>query len=160
MNYKNQFDELHRKYHPMVLQLCMGYSKGAEAIAKDLSQDVFINIWHALPAFEKRSSFKTWIYRITVNTCLMQIRKDKKMSTEQIGDQHMLPVNIEEVDKSYGSLYAAIGKLTEVDRLLMMLLLDELSYDEIAEVMGIKAVNLRVKIYRVKERLKKILANG
>ncbi len=92
-------------------------------------------------------------------TCL-QIRKDKKIVTQQVDDQQISSVTASEVDHTYQSLYTAIGKLEEVDRVLMMLLLDELSYEEIAEVLGIKPTNLRVKIHRVKEKLKKILENG
>ncbi len=160
MNFHLQFDELHKKYHAMVLQMCLGYSNGVEDVAKDLSQEVFVNVWHSLPRFEGRSSHKTWIYRITVNTCLMQLRKHKKMTTESIEPKHLNQDNSASEETNYNALYVAIGKLKEVDKLLIMLLLDDLSYEEIGEVMGLNQVNLRVKIHRAKEKLKNIMKNG
>ncbi len=158
MNYHLQFDEVHKKYQGMVLQLCLGYSKGEIDSAKDLSQDVFVNVWNALPKFEGKSSYKTWIYRITVNTCLMQLRNLKKMQIESIEYKHLNDKSTSE-DHNYNTLYTAIGALKEVDRLLIMLMLDDLTYEEIAEIMGINQVNLRVKIHRVKEKLKNIMKN-
>ena len=65
--------------------------------------------------------------------------------------------NSNETDQNFATLYQAIGKLNEVDRLIIMLVLDELSYDEIAEIMGINPTNLRVKIHRIKKKLKELL---
>jgi len=160
MEQKAIFEDLYRKYQGMVKQLCLGFSKGEEAAANDLSQDVFMNVWNALSDFRFKSSYKTWIYRITINTCLMQIRKDKKMTVLSVTDDHLSLKREEEAAQRHKDLYLAIGQLAKVDRLLMMLLLDELSYEEIGEVMGIKQTNLRVKIHRVKVKLKKILNNG
>ena len=78
MKASNDFENLYEQYKPMVLQLCLGYAKGNMALAKDLTQDVFINVWHALSAFQGKSTYKTWIYRITANTCLTYIKKSKK----------------------------------------------------------------------------------
>ena len=74
---RSEFETLHTSYHPMVLQMCMGFMKGDKDLAADLSQDVFINVWNSLPNFRSESSHKTWIYRIAVNTCLSHIRKSK-----------------------------------------------------------------------------------
>lgn len=71
------FENLHSQYFSMVLHLCRGFMKGDRDLAHDLAQDVFINVWNALPGYRAEASYKTWIYRITVNTCLLQIRKDK-----------------------------------------------------------------------------------
>jgi RNA polymerase sigma factor (sigma-70 family) len=160
MNLTTTFDELHKKYHPMVMQLCLGFVKGEIDQAKDLSQEIFINVWNALEKFEGKSSYKTWIYRITVNTCLLHIRKYKKainIPLEKVSEELQ---NSTEIDKNYASLYQAIGKLNEIDRLTIMLVLDELSYDEIAEIMGINPTNLRVKIHRIKKKLKELLKDG
>jgi len=160
MNFQQQFEELHQSYQGMVLQLCLGFTKGDMDSAKDLSQEVFVNTWNALQSFKGKSSYKTWLYRITVNTCLMQLRKQKRMPTDSFDKSSITPAADSKPDHDYNELYAAIGKLAEVDRLLIMLVLDELSYDEIGEVMGISQVNLRVKIHRVKEKLKNIMQNG
>lgn len=79
MNDKNRslFESLHMQYNPMVQHMCMGFMKGDKELANDLTQEIFINIWNAIPGFKGASSYKTWIYRITVNTCLQHIRKEK-----------------------------------------------------------------------------------
>ncbi|GAA5030360.1 DNA-directed RNA polymerase sigma-70 factor [Marivirga lumbricoides] len=152
------FDKIYPQYHPMVRQICLGYMKGDEEQANDLTQEVFINVWNALPNFQGKSSYKTWVYRITVNTSLNYLRKYKKTEHSSLDN---LPSEEQNTDEpgNYSSLIAAIGQLQEIDRLIIMMVLDELEYDEIGEIMGISSVNLRVKIHRIKARLKKILEN-
>jgi len=161
MSKKNQqlFETIYMQCYPMVLQMCLGYMKGDKNLANDLSQEIFINIWNAMDSFKGKSTHKTWVYRITVNTCLQYIRKEKnkkKVSIEKV--EYTL---IEEQDESTldqnNSLYRAIGTLEELDRLLIMMVLDGQDYDTISKVMGIKLINVRVKIHRIKKRLKKIL---
>lgn len=155
--FRSLIEDLHRQYYPMVYNICLGFLKGDSEPAKDLSQEVFINAWNALDGFRKEASYKTWLYRITVNSCLQYLRKEKnkqKLPLETIEEA------IDESTKAdYQPLYNAIGQLSEVDRLIIMMVLDEVEYDEIAEVFGLNSVNLRVKIHRIKARLKKIMEN-
>ena len=156
---KALFETLHSKYRLMVYQISLGFMKGDHEQAKDLSQEVFINTWRALNKFNNASSYKTWIYRITVNTCLKYIRdkKDKNQITIDEGQHNIADAPDQHPDRTHQSLYKAIGQLAEVDRLIMMMILDELEYDEIAAIIGINEGNLRVKIHRIKKNLKKIL---
>lgn len=151
------FESLHRQYHPMVLQMCLGFMKGDPYIAKDLSQEIFINIWNALEKFQGKSSYKTWVYRIAVNTCLLYLRDNKKKQTISLGEVAQ-PMISDSADKDeYHELYQAIGKLAELDRLIIMLVLEELEYDEISTITGINPINLRVKIHRIKKKMKQLL---
>ena len=155
--FRSLIEDLHRQYYPMVYNICLGFLKGDSEPAKDLSQEVFINAWNALAGFRKESSYKTWLYRITVNSCLQYLRKEKnkqKLPLETVDE-----VIDESTKVDYQPLYNAIGQLSEVDRLIIMMVLDEVEYDEIAEVFGLNSVNLRVKIHRIKARLKKIMEN-
>ena len=154
---KTLFESLHLQYHPMVLQMCLGFVKGDEAVSDDLAQEVFINIWNALGKFRRQSSYKTWIYRITVNTCLQHLRKEKNKQMVSVSSVANLPCSEQAIDNPHQSLYHAIGQLNEVDRLVIMMVLDELEYAEIAEVTGISPLNLRVRIHRIKQKLKKLL---
>ena len=139
----------------MVMQICLGYMKGDHQKAQDLSQEVFINTWNALSKFRGEATYKTWIYRITVNTCLMQIRKEKKQPPIPLEtEDHEITVDGAE---DHQLLYQAIGQLPETDRILIMLVLEELEYAEIAQILGINEGTLRVKVHRIKKRLKKIL---
>ena len=156
---KRLLETLHHEYGGMVFQLCLGYMKGDADLAKDLSQEVFINIWRALDSFQQGSAYKTWIYRIAVNTCLKYIR-DRKFSFKETIDEESQLVEAEtntEADQRFHGLYKAIGQLKEVDRILIMLVLEELDYAEISGIIGISEGNLRVRIHRIKKEIKKIL---
>ena len=159
MSHQQEFEKLHQLYNGMVMQLCLGFAQGSMMVAKDLSQDLFIHIWHALPRFQARSNYKTWIYRITTNTCLTYIRKAKKLPLDPLADEDAEIKFEGEEDHNYAALYKAIGQLSDVDRILIMLVLDDLTYEEIGEVLGIKQTNLRVKIHRVKEKLKTLMSH-
>ena len=161
---KELFASLHREYQPMVGQLCRGFVQGDPDLAQDLSQEVFINIWNALHTFRGDSGHKTWIYRITVNTCLKYIRdrKDTRRVAMEDVDHRLADTNVtdDQAELRQQLLYRAIGQLGEVDRLIMMLLLDELSYEEISDIIGLSAGNLRVRIHRIKKNLKKIIEHA
>lgn len=153
------FQTLYKQHQRMVLTLCRGFMKGNLDLANDLLQDVFINVWSALPSFRGQASYKTWIYRITINTCLLQLRREKRRSevllNEMIHDrEEEFPSDQEQ------KLYEAIGALEEVDRLVIMLVLEEVPYPDIAEMLGISENNLRVKIHRARTKLKSRLQNG
>jgi RNA polymerase sigma factor (sigma-70 family) len=153
---ESTFQSLHREHYSMVLTLCRGFMKGDSEQAADLAQDVFINVWNALSGYRAEASYKTWIYRITVNTCLLHIRKDKKkinVPLETANHPGELDASSNQVQTEQ-ILYRAIGKLDEVDRLIIMMVLDEVEYEEIARIMGITENNLRVKIHRIKTKLK------
>lgn len=153
------FEEIYRQYFGMVLTLCRGFTKGDQELAHDLTQNVFVNVWNALSGYRAEASYKTWIYRITVNTCLLQIRNDKK----KINVPLEVAAHATESDASNQQheseqlLYRAIGKLDEVERLMIMMVLEEVPYEEIASIMGITENNLRVKIHRIKARLKTLI---
>lgn len=154
------FESLHKQYQPMVLQMCLGFMKGDDDLAKDLAQEVFINIWNSLSKFKGNSSYKTWVYRITVNTCLLHIRANKNKTSVALSEAPVPTVMQESVQKDgqeYQELYTAIGQLAELDRLIIMLVLEELDYEEISNIIGINAVNLRVKIHRIKNKIRKYL---
>lgn len=159
---KELFEILYRDYHTLVLQLCKGFMKGEEHQARDLSQEVFINIWRSLGSYRHEASYKTWIYRITVNTCLKYIR-DKKIKQAVPLNEELFIVAADEslpaTGKSYEMLYQAIGALKEVDRLIIMMVLDEVSYGEISSIMGMSEGTLRVRISRIKKNLKQLIEN-
>jgi RNA polymerase sigma factor (sigma-70 family) len=154
---KSLFETLYHEHRPMVYQMCMGFMKGDSAMASDLSQEIFINIWNALAGFKNESSHKTWIYRITVNTCLQQIRKDKNKQRVSIDENFDVAEPGNTAEETHLQVYQAVGQLSEVDRLIMMMVLEEVDYEEIAKVIGINETNLRVKIHRIKKRLKELL---
>ncbi|WP_299157034.1 RNA polymerase sigma factor [uncultured Tenacibaculum sp.] len=159
---KNLFESLHKQYYTMVNQMCLGFVKGDYDVASDLSQEVFIIIWKKLDTFKETSTHKTWIYRITVNKCLEFIRKEKNKKTVPISTfaHELKEAHAEKKTDEHNELYTAIGQLKELDRLIIMMVLNGQEYEDISEVIGINPINTRVKIHRIKKRLKKILSNG
>ncbi|MBL6446154.1 sigma-70 family RNA polymerase sigma factor [Fulvivirga sp. 29W222] len=157
--HQEQFQSFYNNYQGMVYTLCLGYMKGEKDLAQDLTQEVFIQVWRALPKFRNEASPKTWIYRICVNTCLLHIRNTKKFNMQPIDEQYDRLVQQSDANDKYEELYWAIGRLNDVDRIIIMLVLDEMKYDEIAEVTGIKEGNLRVKVHRIKQKLNELMNN-
>ena len=158
---KNEpFEKIYHRHHPMVLQMCLGFVKGDKDTANDLSQEIFISVWNNLDKFRGASSYKTWIYRITVNTCLQYVKKEKSVPIFGIENQTSLIETEKVTDDNIPKLYNAIGQLKKIDRLIIMMVLESQDYDSISEVIGIKPTNVRVKIHRIKKRLETILKNN
>ena len=155
-----QFTKIYEEHYSKVHRLCLGYVNGDEAVANDLAQDVFIKVWEHLDEFQQKSSIGTWIYRITVNVCLLFIRKNKKnkkVSFTEIKDDS----NIQEENDDQNRLkqmYSCIHKLKETERIIILLVLEGLPQKEIAEVTGHSHQNIRVLVHRIKEKLTKCVS--
>lgn len=156
MKQDKEFTDLYQQYAPGILKLCMGYT-GDRTQAEDLLQEVFLSVWNNMHKFRQEASWKTWIYRIAVNTCLTYLRK-RKLKTVDI-DEHPVAQLQEEKsnrEQEVQLLYTCISKLPEADRLLISMVLEDQSYEEIAAVVDISVNNLRVKIHRIKKQLTEI----
>lgn len=145
-------------YAPIIIKICRAYTNSQEDY-EDYYQEVCLQIWKSRDNFKGHSQWSTWIYRISLNVCLTLLKKNKKK--QDIPTDNILAENIEEnhffTDESLNYLYAAIKKLTEVDRAVILLYLEEKSYKEIADITGTSSNNIGVRITRIKSRLKKIL---
>lgn len=152
------FKDLYQTYSPKVHRLCLGYT-GNTMEADDLLQEVFIKAWQNLDKFRGDSQISTWIYRIAVNTCLHHLRSQKNKKNVDI-DKTVIKKEEETDDKEQQIqlLYKCISELSEADRLIITLLLEEVPYNEIAAVTEISESNLRVKIHRIKQQLSTIYA--
>jgi len=152
------FEKIYEDNYPKVMRLCMGYCNGNEPQAKDLAQDVFVKVWDNLKTFRNDSSISTWIYRITVNTCLMHIRDSKKLKLSVKLPNHIeskLEDSKEHQEVKFLQLYQCINKLTADNKAIILLELEGLQQKEIAEVMGLKHEAVRVRIHRIKKELTK-----
>jgi RNA polymerase sigma-70 factor, ECF subfamily len=147
-----EFEVIYNEFAARVYRLCLGYAND-EDWAKDLTQETFLAVWKNLKKFRSESSVGTWIYRIAVNTCLRQIEKNKKIKKVPLHDdlKHESPENTN--SEKLNLLHSCIASLDKTDRLLISMVLDEVPYNEIADVFGISEGNLRVKIHRVKKIL-------
>ena len=132
---------------------------GDSMLAKDLAQDVFIKVWEHLESFRNESNISTWIYRITVNTCLTSIRKRKRVNSsnnlENIQSREEL-LEEEDHESKASKLYSCINTLNRDNKSIILLELEGLPQKDIAEVMGLSHEAIRVRVYRIKNELTKI----
>jgi len=145
------FEDIYRDYWNKVFRICMGYVNDQD-LAKDMAQETFILIWRKLPQFRNESAVGTWIYRIASNNCLRQIERSNRMPKTE------LPEQIEdslEPDMEWQSrlLYKCIAELPETDRIIISLELEDVKQAEIAKITGLSESNVRVKVFRIKEKL-------
>ncbi len=147
------FEEIYRTYWNKVFRICMGYVNDHEW-AKDIAQETFITIWKQLPNFRNESAIGTWIFRIASNHCLRQIERQNKMPKTE------LPIQLEDkitpdIENQTKFLYKCIAELPETDRIIISLELENVKQAEIAAIVGLSETNIRVKVYRIKEKLTK-----
>lgn len=153
------FEEIYLKYSPRIFRVCMGYINDYEQ-ARDLTQETFISVWQNLYSFRNQSQISTWIFRIATNNCLRAIEKSKRITKTE------LPVNLPDIkeetrEEKLTYLYNCIAELEETERIIISLVLEGLPQKEIAAIVGLSEVNIRVKIHRIKEKLsQKFKKNG
>lgn len=125
---------------------------------QDIYQDIVLNLWTAFPKFRGDSKDSTWVYRIALNTCISELRrkKSKPLTTPLTYDLEQLMDDDSAYRQQVRELYQLINRLTELERAIILLWLDEKSYDEIAVILGISKSNVGVKITRIKEKLRKM----
>ena len=154
MKQEEYFTQLVRENKSTIYTVCYMFSKDEDEV-NDLFQETLINMWKGIDSFREESKISTWIYRVALNTCLLQERKKKK-------EVKKVPLNMnvnffEDNDPDSTQvriLHQRIGKLGLVDRALVMMWLEGMSYDEIGAIMGITPQNVGVKLFRIKEKLK------
>ena len=143
----------------IIIKICRAYTNSQEDF-EDYYQEVCYQIWKSRDNFRGQSKWSTWVYRISLNVCLTLLKKKKNMTHHFVSDN--LPDLATEdnrafSDESLNQLYNAIRQLSEIDRAVILLYLDEKPYQEIAEIIGTNPNNIGVRVKRIKDRLKKIL---
>ena len=149
-----QFTKIIKEYRKTIYTVCYFYSKDSEEV-NDLYQEILINLWKGFEKFRGESSLKTWIWRVSLNTCNNQERK-KKSSVQTIP----LSIDIDLYNdddtqsKQIQMLYNRINRLDVFDRAIILLWLENMSYQDIADVVGISLSNVTTRLFRIKEQLK------
>tara|TARA_R110001592_G_scaffold61993_8_gene189444 strand:+ start:1450 stop:1938 length:489 start_codon:yes stop_codon:yes gene_type:complete len=145
-------------YAGIIVKICRAYTNSEEDF-EDYYQEVCLQIWKSKNNFNQESEWSTWIYRLSLNVCLTLLKKSK--TSEKVKSEIQQPDLIEDSNvfqnESINQLYAAIKQLSEIDRAVILLYLEEKTYEEIADIIGTNSNNIGVRIKRIKERLKKIL---
>jgi RNA polymerase sigma-70 factor, ECF subfamily len=130
-------------------------------VRDDLFQEVVLQLWKSFPSFRGEAKISTWMYRIALNTAISGFRKQsRRVKTEDLRELHL---NISDLgagvdhEEDFQKLQWAIRQLSEIDRAMIMMALEEISYEEIAETIGITQNNVRVRMNRIREKLKKLM---
>jgi RNA polymerase sigma-70 factor (ECF subfamily) len=143
----------------IIVKICRAYTNTQEDF-EDYYQEVCLQIWRSRENFRGDSEWSTWIYRLTLNVCMTLLKQRKgspaALATDYV-DAQSVPAESAFRDQSLEELYRAIRQLSEVDRAVILLHLDEKSYREIAGIMGTNANNVGVRITRIRERLRRLL---
>ena len=143
----------------IIIKLCRAYTNSQEDF-EDYYQEVCLQIWRSKENFRQESEWSTWVYRISLNVCLTLLKKKKNNGHHFVSDSltaEETEDNYAFADESLNLLYDAIRQLSEIDRAIIMLYLEEKTYKEIAEIIGTNPNNIGVRVKRIKNRLKKIL---
>jgi RNA polymerase sigma-70 factor, ECF subfamily len=132
---------------------------------QDLAQEILLQAWRSLPKFEGKATAATWFYRVALHTAMNWHRKDKPRRLKQQPFLEVQAASTHDFDsaeqaqqrETIEQLYEAIHKLPKTDAALVLLYLDELSYREMAEVLGISESNVGVKLNRAKKALSELM---
>lgn len=153
-NSEQLFSNLVREHKSTIYTVCYMFSKDNDEVA-DLFQEILIKLWKGLQSFEGRSDIKTWVYRVSLNTCISLDRKKKRRKKS---DSLAMDINLYDDNDSdtrqVKQLYERINRLGVFDRAIILLWLEGIPYDEIADIVGISTKNVSVKLYRIREQLK------
>mgnify|MGYP001555332528 CR=1 FL=1 len=156
---EKEFENLIKEYEFLIYKVCRVYAY-TDADRQDLFQDIVMQLWQAYPRFKGESSVTTWLYRVALNTSISRLRKSKRnpgiadlaLALEQLRDSS---THYEDEEK-LRQMYKAIEQLTEIEKALVMLYMEDRSYQEMEDILGIVQGTLRVKMNRIKEKLRQL----
>lgn len=156
MNTKEQqFTAIIQQHKRTIYTVCYMFSNNADEV-DDLYQEILLRLWKGFDAFEGKSDIRTWIYRVSLNYCINFNNRRKRKHEQQDFDIGTGPDSRDERILQVKQLYKRINALGLVDRSVILLWLEGLSYDEIGAILGISVKNVSFKLVRIKEQLKKM----
>jgi RNA polymerase sigma-70 factor (ECF subfamily) len=159
-NLEHSFVTELERHQNIVHKVCRIYTSSKDQ-HNDLFQEITIQLWKAYPKFRGDSKFSTWMYRVALNTAITLYRKSKRRVKTQDYESVVFKITSEDYDDTEEEqlklMYKAIKQLSDIEKALIFLYLEDKNYREIAETIGITEVNARVKMNRIKTKLKKIL---
>ena len=150
-----EFEQMVRKHRGCIYTVCFMFSKDSDEV-NDLFQEVLINLWRGFPTFKGESKVETWIWRVSFNTCISQERKKKRTANIPLEMGIDLFHDKDEDTRQIQMLDQRIHQLKPFDRAIVLLWLEGMPYDEIAAIVGITVKNVSVRLFRIKEELKKM----
>ena len=155
-NVEQEFLSVIREYERVIYKVCYLYTT-PNATLNDLYQEVVLNIWKAFPKFRRECKISTWIYRIALNTCISFIRKEKNIpEIVTLTQEADCSEEDDETQALLQHLYRIINRLGQLEKSIILLYLEEKSYEDISEITGLTVTNVATKLNRIKDKLKKM----
>jgi len=157
---KEEFLQLIDKHQGIIHKISIIYSKTDED-KKDLFQEIVYQLWKSYPKYRGEAQFSTWMYRVALNTALMNMRNQSvsladREKVELLETSHHKMLHHELIEDIL-SLYMAIDQLSPVNKAIIILYLEQRTYEEISDILGLTKSNVGVRINRIKNELKKII---
>lgn len=159
---EKEFEKHIRQHELIIHKICNVYAY-TTADKEDLFQEIVIQLWKAFRKFKGDSKFSTWLYRVAINTAISGLRKKKGFITSY--EPANLPVHVSDdnindaEEERLQQLLQGIEQLNQVDKAIVMLYMEDYSYEEMENVLGINQGSLRVKMNRIKEKLRQLTKN-
>ena len=150
---ETKFAQTVAEHKSTIFTVCYMFSKDDDEV-NDLFQEVLVNLWKGFENFEHRSDVRTWFYRVALNTCISLDRKKRRSSTVRLTMDINLFEDHDEDTRQVDLLHKRISRLQPFDRAIVLLWLENLSYEEIGQIVGISTKNVSVRLFRIKEQLK------
>ena len=158
---EKNFINLIKLHQGLIHKVCFMYEQDPD-VRNDLFQEIVLQLWKSFPTFRGEAKITTWMYRIALNTAISGYRRQvRHIKTEDLSERHLnISENYsgDEREEDFQRLQAAIRQLSEIERAMIMMALEEIPYEEIAETIGITQNNVRVRMNRIREKLKKIMS--
>lgn len=159
---EQEFTNIYNLHASKIQRLCLGYASGNNELANEWLQETFIKVWKHKNSFKGKSSVETWIYRIAVNVCLGDLRKSRKSITinEDLLSNSSNDDNKNDDEKNIKKMYHCIDQLSEQNRALILLELENIPQATIADTVGLAHGTLRTRLSRIRKSLLKCIKNG
>ena len=159
---EQKFINLINQHQGLIHKICLMYEHDQDD-RNDLFQEIVLQLWKSFPTFRGEAKITTWMYRIALNTAISGYRKQKRLvKTEDLQELHFNITEInsgDSLEEDFQRLQSAIRQLTEIERAMIMMAMEEVPYEEIAETIGITQNNVRVRMNRIREKLRKIMSH-
>jgi RNA polymerase sigma factor (sigma-70 family) len=156
---KEEFIDCISEHERIIFKVCKMYCRTRDD-EQDLFQDILLQLWRSFPSFKKDSKVSTWMYRVALNTAISQLRNEKRKPEQQSIDKDILQIPNDDhdpKDENFEMMMKGIEKLSNVEKAIMVLYMEDHSYREMAEVMGMTESNIGFKINQIKNKLKNII---
>jgi RNA polymerase sigma-70 factor (ECF subfamily) len=160
---EKEFEKHISENEMLIYKVCSIYAY-TDADRQDLFQEIVIQLWNSFQKFKGDAKFSTWLYRVAINTAITGLRKQKDIITSY--EPAALPANIKddstgmEEEERLQYLHAAIEKLNQFEKAIVMLYMEDRSYEEMEDILGLSQGNLRVKMNRIKQKLRDLTKNN